>query len=351
MAALINRAHQSERSVKLRRRRVSTLALLTLLAACAPASASTSSAPSAAPSSVGAPAPESTATTSFAPEVTAAPAVTVPFVGPTTTVAPPVLDEAQTVETQAGTRNWTIVRRAGDTLVPLVIVLHGVGGRGVGMRHFGFDSFVARGRAMVAYPDSLDGGWKDGRIGVDLPVVQDRNDDVAFMRTIIDRAIAEGADPARVYIAGFSNGAIMTGRLGCDLADRLAGVALVSGTLPAGFAAKCAPARPIPALVVFGTADAVVPYAGGAVAHNNGHARGSVEAVSTFLGVWSRTNGCTGSSTSVVSAADPRVERIVSTGCRAGSVTHDRVIDGLHAWNDTPTYRTTTAIATFFDLG
>jgi polyhydroxybutyrate depolymerase len=370
MAAPAHCAQPVQHSPRGRRRRAVTLVALTCLVACAPAGASKSdpSAAEAAPgSSISAPSPDLLAVAAVAPS----PASTsVPFssvTAPSTTIAVPgpgitaahaetvipaaLVEDQETVETPAGTRSWTLVHPSGQASVPLVIVLHGVGGRGSGMRQFGFDTFVVRGRAMLAYPDSLDGGWKDGRTGIELPPVQDRNDDVAFVSAIIDRAIAKGADPARVYVTGFSNGAIMTGRLGCELADRLAGVALVSGTLPAGFVPRCAPARALPVLVVFGTADTVVPYVGGAVARNNGHLRGSVEGVASFLGLWSRTDGCSGSSTTVVSPANPRVERSVATGCRSGSVTHDRVIDGLHAWNDTPGYHTTQAIGTFFDLG
>ena len=70
-------------------------------------------------------------------------------------------------------------------------------------------------------------------------------------------------DRTRVAAVGFSNGALLSELLGCQLSDRLTLVAPVSGPLPVSVAASCRPARSISVLETHGTADRAIPYAGG----------------------------------------------------------------------------------------
>jgi polyhydroxybutyrate depolymerase len=64
----------------------------------------------------------------------------------------------------------------------------------------------------------------------------------------------------RIYVTGFSNGAIMGYRLACELSDRLAAVAVAA---PPGLSEDCAPIRAIPLLHIIGTDDDRVPIDGG----------------------------------------------------------------------------------------
>lgn len=94
-------------------------------------------------------------------------------------------------------------------------------------------------------------------------------DDVAYATAVIDDIEARDAvDAARVYSTGFSNGGIMSHRLACAIADRIAGIAAVGGAsgqydqnLTQYYA--CNPARPIPVLHIHATNDRNYPYAGG----------------------------------------------------------------------------------------
>src|SRR5262249_61300856 len=63
-------------------------------------------------------------------------------------------------------------------------------------------------------------------------------------------------DGRRIYVTGMSNGGFLASLLGCQLADRLAAVAPVAGARDLG---DCVPARPMPILLLYGSADAVVP--------------------------------------------------------------------------------------------
>jgi polyhydroxybutyrate depolymerase len=87
-------------------------------------------------------------------------------------------------------------------------------------------------------------------------------DDVRFVSDLLDTLGQELCiDPGRVYATGFSNGAFMASRLGCEMSDRLAAIAPVGGVdYPA-----TACGGPMPVLAIHGTADPVVPLPGGQV--------------------------------------------------------------------------------------
>jgi phospholipase/carboxylesterase len=79
----------------------------------------------------------------------------------------------------------------------------------------------------------------------------------------IDEAVAAySADPARVYLMGFSQGAIMSASVALTAPELVAGAVLMSGRiLPEIRPALAEPARlaGLPILLVHGTADAVLP--------------------------------------------------------------------------------------------
>ena len=87
------------------------------------------------------------------------------------------------------------------------------------------------------------------------------HDDVAFVAALLDELEASlCVDAGRVYATGFSNGAMLVYRLGCDLTERFAAVAPVSGLPNKGF--KCAPPAPLSLMHVHGLGDDVVPATG-----------------------------------------------------------------------------------------
>lgn len=85
--------------------------------------------------------------------------------------------------------------------------------------------------------------------------------DVTWIAALLDQADATLCiDANRVYVAGMSNGAMMTSTLACALSDRIAAVAPVAGVRdPAG----CALTRPVPMIAFHGTADEYLAYEGG----------------------------------------------------------------------------------------
>ena len=79
---------------------------------------------------------------------------------------------------------------------------------------------------------------------------------------MLDRVAARySIDNRRVYAVGMGEGGFMAIRMACTMADRVAAIAVVGTALPRMF--TCDPSRPVPALLMSGTDDPIVPYDGG----------------------------------------------------------------------------------------
>lgn len=90
-------------------------------------------------------------------------------------------------------------------------------------------------------------------------------DDVAYLTAVLDDIEARyHVDPDRVYVVGHSNGGFMALRLACELAPRIAAIAVHAGSTWLD-AARCRPAARLSVLALHGDADSVVHYEGGAL--------------------------------------------------------------------------------------
>jgi polyhydroxybutyrate depolymerase len=173
-------------------------------------------------------------------------------------------------------------------IMPVLVVLHGHGGAGVGtitLTHM--NELADQDGFLAVYPDGLSKGWADGR-GASEPDHQGI-DDVAFLGHLITALQAQYVvDPHRIYVMGISNGGFMAQRLGCELGDKIAAIVPVVATLSTNQAANCAPTRPMPILYVLGESDPLVPFNGGTV---NGD-RGAVLSATDSIATWARFDGC-----------------------------------------------------------
>jgi polyhydroxybutyrate depolymerase len=167
----------------------------------------------------------------------------------------------------------------GRARLPLVLDLHGSGGTSAGQaRTSGFETVAAREGVVVATLQADGGRWN-------VPVNDDRADDVAYVSDVIDHVAARVCtDLARVYATGFSGGGRMSSLLGCRLNARLAAIAPMAGLRWPG---PCE-GRPVPVLTFHGLADKQNPYAG-QVAGRGGE---WLESVPDALAAWARHNGC-----------------------------------------------------------
>ncbi|HEY6769557.1 MAG TPA: hypothetical protein VI386_32850 [Candidatus Sulfotelmatobacter sp.] len=112
-------------------------------------------------------------------------------------------------------------------------------------------------------------------------------DDIAFLNSMLDKVESKLAvDSSRIYATGLSEGGIMAMRVGCAMSDRVAAIAPVGAAMPKKMI--CLPSRPVPAVMINGTSDPVVPYGGG-TEHNLSL---SVISVEDTAKAWGRIDRC-----------------------------------------------------------
>ena len=124
---------------------------------------------------------------------------------------------AFTIDTKAGgfTRHTLYLRptKAATTPPPAVVMLHYLRGRGDDMADLIEASRIVRDfGAWVLLPDAIAGNWNYGS-GSLIGGVSALANDVSFLSDLIKTSITNyGLDPHRIYMAGYSNGGLMTMR-------------------------------------------------------------------------------------------------------------------------------------------
>jgi polyhydroxybutyrate depolymerase len=221
-----------------------------------------------------------------------------------------------------------IVIPAGRGPRPTMIVLHGATMTADStIRVSGFAEAAAGRNFTAVFPQGLRRQWHDGRAGG-----PDGPDDVAFLRALADRLIEDNiAPPGHVYIAGVSNGGMMSFTMACKVAGRFRGVGTVIANMPAGIG-PCDPG-PVPLVMINGTSDPMVPYVGGSVGLWGG--RGEVWSVEQTAELFVHRNGCRPGAAQPLPHRDPddgtSVTRFTWSGCRTGKpVTLYRIEGGGH---------------------
>ncbi len=177
---------------------------------------------------------------------------------------------------------------------------------------------------MVVYPESLEETWNGGFCCGTARTAANDVDDLGFLTRVLDEVgSAHPIDVTRVYAVEASNGAIMAYRLGCERAERLAGVASVGGAMVMD---GCAPQRPVSVLAIHGTEDGHVPYGGGPTSG----APDLVPSQPEVLAAWAQRNDCEATPDW---ATDGLVDTATWDGCDEGaSVRLLTVHGGGHTW-------------------
>jgi polyhydroxybutyrate depolymerase len=173
---------------------------------------------------------------------------------------------------------------------PLVVVLHGYSGTGLAQdTYFGFRDEADRRGVLLAHPD----GTEDQR-GLQFWNATDACcnffgsdvDDVAYLAAVVEYADSvHPVDPARVYLAGHSNGGFMSYRLACERPDLFAAIVSLAGAM-VDDASTCAPDEPVSVVQVHGTLDDVIRYDGGDIL-GNAH-----PSAADTTDDWASLNGC-----------------------------------------------------------
>ncbi len=227
---------------------------------------------------------------------------------------------------------------------PLVILLHGSGQNGESIREIArMDSLADARQFVVAYPNGLENDWNAGNC---CGSAQSANvDDIAFIRAVIaDESKKSRLDPLRVYIGGFSDGARMAYRAGCEMSAQIAAIAVVSGSL---VKENCAPSRAVPLVAFHGTADGSVSFNEPAATVFPRPPPVSVLALPPSVRFWQAADSCQRTS---YQQDSPHVYRSSGVTCKADVVFY-LVSEGGHSWPSLGAgdeLSASAAIATFF---
>lgn len=166
-----------------------------------------------------------------------------------------------------------------------------------------FRTVAEREGFVVVYPEGLPArdragnrGWVDCRSD---NTVASGADDIAFLATLTERMRTElGLTSEQVFMAGGSNGAQMTLAFAFHRPELVGAVAAGSGNLPERpLPGPCTigPGKPVPIVLVHGTADIQMPYDGGCVADIGGACnRGRVVSAEVTRDRWLEINGLVG---------------------------------------------------------
>lgn len=220
--------------------------------------------------------------------------------------------------------------------VPLLVALHGGGGRGAQMQKTcGFDAIANREGFVTAYPDAMKNHWNDRRGDIKTYAHQNNIDDLKFLGAMIEAITAKyNIDKSRIYMAGVSNGGMMTHLFAIKKGGMLAAAAALITSIPETLKNE-KPVKALPFLMMNGTKDMLVKWEGGAVAFNRGSvisARGSVK-------FWAENNKC--AKTPVVTqiadkdpadGATVKKEVYAAAGGSSSEVVFYEIEGGGHTW-------------------
>jgi polyhydroxybutyrate depolymerase len=223
--------------------------------------------------------------------------------------------------------------------IPLVMVLHGASGSGARSQVWlGFDELAEAENFIVVYPDGLYNNWDFGS-GVPTPDGPMQVDDVGYLTGVVHELEADyNIDPARVFVTGMSNGALMAYRLGCEAPDTFKAVAGVAAGVFTMAVQNCD--QPIPVLFMQGSADPILIWDGMII---DDEYVGLSAADS--LSFWAQLNGCNTQTDAVIQTdiADTdqedssAVKQISMTDCDDGTqVQFYAVVGGGHTWPGHP---------------
>lgn len=176
-------------------------------------------------------------------------------------------------------------RRLKQSRRPVLIILRGARGKGSRLHHgSGFDEMARSSGAILLYPQPLSGHWADAPGGK-------ASRDAVFIRDLIGKFVASGmANPNKVFIVGIASGGLMALRLACEDKNAYAGMAVLAASMPSDLAGSCKPLRPLPLMLIAGTADPMIPFQGGKASLPNNKAE--LLSVDATLRTFGKVAGC-----------------------------------------------------------
>ena len=174
-----------------------------------------------------------------------------------------------------------------NSVLPLLISMHGFGGNALShINYTNFKNIADREGFYLVYPQGSNlpsylggsthwnvGGWTS----------KSTTDDLGFINKLLENMISKYEfDENRIYATGMSNGGYMSYSLACNMSNKIAAIASVTGSMTNDTYDECSPARPISVMQVHGLQDSVVPYDG-----NEGS-----KSIIDVMGFWAQNNSC-----------------------------------------------------------
>ena len=217
----------------------------------------------------------------------------------------------------------------GSTAVPLVLNFHGFGSSASQQMFYGdFRDIADTEGFLLVHPEgtTLIGNqfWNVGFPGLSSTI-----DDVDFTEALIDElATLYTIDLDRVYATGMSNGGSMSFLLACQLSEKIAAVASVTGSMTQDTFDDCNAQLPTPVLQIHGTEDDVVSY-------NENNLSLPIPDVISY---WVDHNNCETTPTTTtlpdvdVSDGSTIEYSVYEDGVNGITTEHMKVIGGGHTW-------------------
>ncbi len=230
---------------------------------------------------------------------------------------------------------------------PILFAFHGFGGsNNFIMNSAGFNEIADEENFIVVYPQgslilNLFAHWNVGGF-----TQISNTDDVAFVDYLISSlSQMYNINLDRVYATGMSNGGFMSFLLACQLSNKIAAIASVTGSMTTQTLNECDPQREVPILQIHGTNDPIVPY--------NGIQEWNTP-IDNVLDYWVLNNQC---------SPNPEIndledinndngftvqEIIYNNGLNGSMVKHFKVNGGTHVWFQDEDINSSSLIWEFF---
>ncbi len=217
----------------------------------------------------------------------------------------------------------------GSTAAPLVLNFHGFGSSASQQMFYGdFRDIADTEGFLLVHPEGTtfigNQFWNVG-----FPGLSSNIDDVGFTEALIDElATLYAIDLDRVYATGMSNGGFMSFLLACQLSEKIAAVASVTGSMTQDTFDDCNAQHPTPVLQIHGTEDDVVLY-------NENNLSLPIPDVISY---WVDHNNCETTPTTTtlpdvdVSDGSTIEHSVYEDGDNGVTTEHMKVIGGGHTW-------------------
>ena len=168
--------------------------------------------------------------------------------------------------------------------IPVLFAFHGYGSSA--NRHMNYTNYMQiadENNFVVVYPQgattpTLSAHWNVGGWTSKSTVK-----DIEFIETVINLIQDKiQIDQSIIYSSGMSNGGYMGYHLACNLSEKFAAIASVTGSMTTNTYDECDSRHPMPVLQIHGLLDYVVPYEG-----NSGS-----KSISDIIDYWINFNSC-----------------------------------------------------------